>query len=383
MAHKIVTVYSCGDSTKLSTWSNVPYLFCQSLENKGIKINRVNIEPNKKLSKIFNYISFLIFRRIFQFRSCPEYHRTLLHRFIIQHKLRKAAIRYKDSDMNLFLSYAFINRYSNIPNILWCDWTDRVVIERQGRGICWYEKKSLAHEDKTIRDADVVYTMFPVCKEHMEQLYGREFRYLDRNVINTVYDKNYNIDTTIEQRYISNNILFIGNHRYQGAAEELISACDRLRKLYPGLNLHIIGMTSNELHLTSDVSWIKCYGYLHKDKPKEKDLYYELLLNAKVFVNPAAQWGGYSSTVEAMYYGCPVIVSPYDDFAANFGKEINFGIYHKSGELTDEISTILNMPENEYKSISRNAANSVKDYTWDNYINLFLNDLKKSGINLD
>lgn len=380
---KEITVYSCGDSTQLSTWSNVPYLFCKTLEDHGITINRVNIAANKKIFQIFNWFFFLLYRRILKKNASPDFYHTYIHRFLIYRRLKSATKKFPKSQLNLFLSYAFTNPYSKKPNVLWCDWTYRVVLERRGREPQWYEKGSLGHEDKTIRDADVVYTMFPVCKEHMEQLYGREFRYLNRNVINTVYDKNYNIDTIIGRRYISNNILFIGNHRYKGAAEELISACDRLRKLYPGLNLHIIGMTSDELHLTSDVSWIKCYGYLHKDKPKEKDLYYDLLLNAKVFVNPAAQWGGYSSTVEAMFYGCPVIVSPYDDFAANFGKEINFGIYHKPGELTDEISTILNMPENEYKSISRNAANSVKDYTWDNYVNLFLNDLKKSGINLD
>lgn len=98
---------------------------------------------------------------------------------------------------------------------MWCDWTDRVVIERRGRKPKWYEKASLKREDKVIHDADVVYTMFPVCNTHIEELYGREFRHLDRNVVNTVYDKDYNIDEVIAKRSVSNDILFIGNHRYK------------------------------------------------------------------------------------------------------------------------------------------------------------------------
>lgn len=289
---KPIIVYSCGDSNSLSTWSNVPYLFVKALERKQIKILRVNIQPHRTINRCFNTFSYYLFRKILKKNACPEYARTILHDFLIKKKLKKISNKYNDSALNLFLSYKFINPYSKSPNILWCDWTDRVVIERMGREPKWYEKASLKREDKVIHDADVVYTMFPVCKTHMEELYGREFRYLDRNVVNTVYDKDYNIDEVIAKRCISNDILFIGNHRYKGAAIELIEAYKTLKLHNPAIRLHIIGMTESELPDTTGDENITCYGYLHKDKTDERDLYYNLLLSAKLFVNPATQWGG-------------------------------------------------------------------------------------------
>jgi glycosyltransferase involved in cell wall biosynthesis len=134
-------------------------------------------------------------------------------------------------------------------------------------------------------------------------------------------------------------------------------------------------MTFSELPEALGDNDIFCYGYLHKEVANECDLYYKLLLSAKIFVNPASQWGGYSSTVEAMFYGCPVIVSPYDDFVENFGGEIDFGIYHTSGKLSDEIYAVLNMPTNDYRRMAKNGADRVKDYTWDNYVYHFLRDV--------
>lgn len=89
----------------------------------------------------------------------------------------------------------------------------------------------LRHEDNVMKKADKVYTMFPKCKEHMEELYGREIIYINRNVVNTVYNGSFDINMNIETRYVSNKILFIGNIRYIGAAKELVRAFDILKKI--------------------------------------------------------------------------------------------------------------------------------------------------------
>ena len=375
---KKILFFTCGDSNDISTWSNVPYLFAKTLEEKGYKLHRVDISPNKILNRIFNTISYLIFKKFLKRKACPEFHRTWIHRFITYGRIKKATKKHNDISFNLFLSFAFYNKYSNKPNVLWCDWTDRIVIERLGREPRTYEKASLSHEDNVMRNADRVYTMFPVCKEHMEELYGREIIYLKRNVINTVYEGALDIEYNITQRYNSNKILFIGNHQYIGAAQSLIDAYRTLKETLPELELHIIGMTKDLLKV-NDAN-IKCYGYLNKGIKEERNIYYSLLHNCKVFVNPAQQWGGYSSTVEAMFYGLPIIVAPYEDFVKEFGIEIGFGKYTDGNNLERNISSILNASKEEYSKMCCEAYNKVKDYTWNNYVDNFLKSLKEESI---
>ncbi len=333
-----ILFYTCGDSYQLSTWSNVPYLFAKALERKGFTLHRIDISPNERLNHLFNSLCFLIFKRILHLRSCPVFHRTWLHRFITYRHLKKAAKDYPNSEMNLFLSFAFTNIYSPKPNILWCDWTDRIVIQRLGRSPQWFEKRSLAHEDIVMKKADLVYTMFPKCQRQMEKMYGREIEYLHRNVINTVYDDTYDHEKNIKVRLSSNKLLFIGNHRYISGAFRLIKAFQCIRKSYPQLELHLIGLGTADIPTMDNVY---CHGYLHKDHPQEKELYYDLLLGCRCVINPTIGWAGYSSCVEAMYYGCPVIISPYDDFTEEFGNDIDFGYFCNDDDLEEKLSLIL------------------------------------------
>ncbi len=380
---KEVTLYTNGDSQNLSTWSNVPYMFAQALERRGIIVNRVNIEANKTLNRLYNSIFFKLFKVIFKRDASPIFYRSPFHRWIINRRLKKVAEQYRNSDLNLFLSYLFINKYSDKPNVLWCDWTDRISIERMGREPKWYEKWSLRQEDKTVKSADVRYTMFPVCKRHQEELYNVEFRYLDRNVVNTVFDGYFELEKAIVKRFNSEKLLFIGNHRYKGAALELINVFRQLKIDYPSLSLDIVGMTSAELGLFENECDITCHGYLQKDIEIECSKYYDLLLSAKIFVNPASQWGGYSSTIEAMYYGCPIIVSPYDDFVENFGEQINFGLYHYPNQLFCEIDSLLQFDFEKYKYMAENSASCVGDYTWDRYIECFIEDVEQQLVSKD
>lgn len=375
---KSILVFTCGDSNDISTWSNVPYLFTRTLEEKGFRLHRVDISPNKTLNHIFNTTSYLIFKRVLKRNACPEFHRTWLHRLITYRRIKKATIQNPDIQFNLFLSFAFYNKYSKKPNVLWCDWSDRVVIERLGREPKFYETVSLRHEDNVMKKADKVYTMFPKCKEHMEELYGREIIYINRNVINTVYDGLFCIEDNSYKRYNSKKILFIGNILYIGAAKELIQAYNILKEKDKSLELHIIGMTDEQLGVKDKD--IHCHGYLRKNVKEEKDLYYSLLHNCRVFVNPAQQWGGYSSSIEAMYYGCPIIVAPYDDFVCEFGKENDFGRYTDGKNLHETIANIFNAEKNEYCKLCMNAHNRVSDYTWSNYVETFLGSLKEEGI---
>lgn len=376
-----ITVYSNGDSNDLATWSNVPYLFCRALEKRGIKVYRVNIEANKILKRLFNTASYYLYRKILHKNACPEYNRTWMHRLLTERKISKANKMFPNTDLNLFLSYAFINKKSDKPNVLWCDWTDRVSIERMGRKPQWYERAGLKYEDYVLANADALYTMFPVCKEKMEEYYSKEFRYLNRNVINTVYNGTFDLKRNINTRFASKKIIFIGNHRYKSAAYELAYTYNRLKKFHTNLTLDIIGMKKSELSEIDSSDGITFHGYLNKRYQSQCDLYYKLIQEATILVNPARQWGAYSSTVEAMYYGCPVVVSPYDDFVKEFGVNIGFGVYaNNKNDLQYCIDMILNAPYEKYRQMSICAHKKVADHTWDNYIDCFLLDLNSIGI---
>lgn len=373
---KEVTIYCNGDSNDIKTWSNVPYLFCKTLEGKGIKVNRVNIHANKKFLKYFNSFFFLLFRRIFKCNNSPTLYRTILHRTIINRRLKQAEKAYPNSQFNIFLSYLFLNKYSHKPNILWCDWSDRMVLKRSEREPSWFEKRALKAEDEVIKKAEIVYTMFPVCKKKMETLYNREFRYLGINVVNSLYKDDFDINTIIHNRYNSNKIVFIGGINYKNACEELVKAFILVKKQNPLIELDIIGLNLSQLNINTNEG-ITCHGYLDKSIETQRKKYYQILLNSKVLVQPAKKWGAYSSCIEAMYFGCPLIVRPYEDFVEDFGKDINFGYYLlEQNSLPSKIDKIFSLEEKNYSNLCYNAHESVKDYTWDNYIDLLLKDIQ-------
>lgn len=377
---KIINFYSCGDSTDVKTWSNVPYLFACELEQRGFKLNRINIEPNKRINRWFNRFSYLIYQRIFKRNACPVFARTSLHRYLIHHKLRKTAKKYDaEASFNLFLSYAFRNQYSKLPSVLWCDWSDAIVIERIGRKVKFYEKQALQYETNVIRNADVVYSMFPICARQMSDIYRREVRYLGGNVVNSLYDGHVDLHTLIKRHEKSDSILMIGNYRYLSGARRLIEAVSDMRDNGTNMYVDIIGMNRN---LIPDAPvWVRFHGYLDKGDVQQRDKYYKLIFDSRMLVNITTGWSGYSSIIEAMYYATPVIVYPFSDFVEEFDSDINFGAYCKETDnLSHKILEINN--STNYAKMCENSSKRVSSYTWHNYIDKFLKDISNIGISV-
>lgn len=378
MASRLINFYSCGDSMQLKTWSNVPYLFAKELEKRGYKLNRINIEPSPFLNKWYNRISYFLFQRVFKKNACPVFARSWVHRTIILRKLRRIASQTdSESCLNLFLSYLFYNKYSSRPSVLWCDWSDAIVIQRLGRSMKKYERKHIAHETSVIKCADAVFSLFPTCRDKMEQMYDRKIIYLDRNVVNTFYNGDADIQAIIENREGSHSILFIGNRRYISGLKRLIDAVEDIRRYDVQCSIDVIGMDRNSM--TSAPDWVHFHGYLDKGVADENYKYYQLLFGARVLVNPTAGWAGYSSVIEAMYYATPVVVSPFDDFVVEFGDTINFGSYCGANDnLSDVIREVIF--SRDYTYLAQNAHNAVKDYTWSRYVDTFLSELKKMDL---
>lgn len=118
---------------------------------------------------------------------------------------------------------------------------------------------------------------------------------------------------------------------------------------------------------------VYCHGYLRKNNIKERKLYYDLLISAKVLINPTPLWAGYSSIVEGMFFYTPIVVTPFKDFVDEFGINIDFGVYNEifSAEvLSQNILSVIH--SHSYLDFCKKAHERVKSYTWDIYIDKLL-----------
>jgi len=168
----------------------------------------------------------------------------------------------------------------------------------------------------------------------------------------------------------SKKLLFIGRKTtYLEAAKKLIEAYKLLKEeeAYKDYELDIVGCAESDF--SSLPEGVTCYGFLNKSEERDRKIYYDLLLGAKVLVNANPKWGAFSSTVEAMYYYTPVIVSPYQDFVKNFGEKIDFGVYNQDFTaecIATDIKSVIN--SNNYTEMCNFAHDNVKAYTWENYV---------------
>lgn len=384
---KEVLFFSCGDSRNASTWSNVPFCFVKSLEKKGILVHTVNICPYNLLNDIFDLFLRRVVDFLFLMKSRSVYfHYSHICEYIGYRIIKKAIKQHPNVDLCFFIGYGFYNKYSNTPSILFGDWTtEQSFIVRKGVSVPYLWRRRCIQEENAITNAEYVISIFQNCAKWMKDRYhSLNIFHLGGNVINDltsligwkmengiIFYDDHAVDMIMHKKH-AHVILFVGKpDRYKEGANTTISAFKLLKKEFPKLELHIIGMTKNDIG--EDIEGVIYHGYLHKDKTNECILYYELLLNAKVIVNPTPMWAAYSSIIEAMYFYTPVIVSPFDEFVKDFGENISFGCYNYDFSVDSVAMNIRNVINNvEYQNYCLLAHEAVKDNTWDLYIKKIL-----------
>lgn len=372
---KEIIFFCYGDSNKTSTWSNVPYLFTKTLEEKGITVRRVQLLEDNILIKVYNKLLIHIYNLLYP-KHVYSYIRTPLYRKRAFTIIRKAVKKYKNADCCIFTCFDFWNKFNDIPTLLFCDWTyDILILERLIRKPYYFEERYSKWQGEAINSSEAVVSLFPECAQSMKAKYPQaNILYLGGNVVNNLYKGSINIDKVLEVKKHSKRILFVGNKKYINGCRLLIEAHKILRSQGIECETDIIGMVSSDFTDIDIPDNIHFHGYLKKDNIEQCDLYYRLILNASVFVNPTELWAGYSSTIEAMYFYTPIIVSPYKDFVAEFGTKINFGCYNSEFNakcLSVNIQKILNASDYTEKCI--NAHNVTKNYTWEKYVGKILN----------
>lgn len=403
MKIKEIIFVSDFDPRDASTWSNVPSCFVKALENKGIVVNTIATYPPK------NFVTFYdkcfrpllnIFSILFTRRKTMYFGYTRIYQWYGERKIKKAVKKFPNADFCFFMNYPFYNRYNTIPSLLFGDWTVEMGLERRGVKPSVFYHRCIKKEKEAIENAEYTISIFPQCAEIMKKKYPKgNIHYLGGNFINDLSginiqskevgvrckDEQQNhikdgfkaiyIEDLIDKKAKSKKILFIGKpDRYKESAIKVIEAVKLLlkQKDFSDIELNIIGISKDQLPSVPD--FVHCHGFLHKDNKQECNLYYKLLLESKVIVNPTPKWAAYSSTIEALYFCTPLIVSPYDDFVAEFGENITFGLYNNEFNkecIADNIKKVLTTTL--YNKMCLDAHNIVKDYTWDVYTNKVLN----------
>lgn len=388
---KKILFFCNGDANNANVWSNVPYCFSHALENKGIIVHRIDYSMNPLFVKFYD----LILRRTLEALTLrklrlPYLRTTRLFKYFAERKIKVAIEQYPKADLCLFMGYGFYNKWNKIPSLLFSDWTTEMDIQKK-RKPNFLEQRIIRQEQKAINNADYVVSLFPVCSEEMKKKYPQaNIHFLGGNVINDVSgirlkrreergerreektSKEIFVENLIEKKAKSKKLLFIGRKTtYLEAAKKLIEAYNLLKEeeQYRELELDIVGCAASDFDSLPE--GVTCYGFLNKSEEKDQKTYYDLLLNAKVLVNANPKWGAFSSTVEAMFYYTPVIVSPYQDFVKNFGEKIDFGIYNQqfmAESISNDIKSVIN--SDNFKEMCTFAHEKVKSYTWENYVEL-------------
>lgn len=373
---KEITVFTVGDSSELKHWSNVPFFFTDTLIKKNYKVNRVNLRESKFLTILLDKILFRFLKLIIRDHAL-SYNKTFINTFFLNKQIEFAKNKYRDTDAFIFLNFDYSIKNNVKPVMLFHDWTyEHYITNHICRKPYFAEKYFINQQKESIKKADAVISLFPNCADEMKSKYQTNNIFYLGNVINNFYQDRLDTEKILSEKSNSSKILFIGNRKYLEGAKLLIKTFEVMILEDPLLTLHIIGLENSHFeYLPQNVF---CYGYLDKSNETEKNLYYNLLLTAKVFVNPTSTWGGFSSTVEAMYFYTPVVVSKYESFVETFGEIISFGEYNDNFDsvcLKESIKKVIY--SNDYKNLSQNAHNSVSDFTWNDYIDKITSILNK------
>ncbi|WP_182425182.1 glycosyltransferase [Heyndrickxia coagulans] len=373
MKPKIITVFTEGDSNKLSTWSNVPFFLTNTLEKKGYIINRVDVNSNKIIRGIYNKIILKIIKRLFNKKTEYYLNRTTYFEKRVERKMKRATKKYKDTDIFISTSFSYSPwKFTNKKTVLFCDWTiDYYYKYFLNRKPDRLERGAIERQDTQIDHSDYVISLFPDVTNYMKEKYSNKNIFYLGNVINSVLD--VNMEQILKSKLESFSILFIGGKKYIEGAKSLIMAYDSLKLKYPRIIVNIIGISKEQFsYLPSEIN---CYGYLDKSKEKDKRVYYRLMSEAKLIINTTPKWAAFSATVEAMYWYTPVITTPYASFVKTFGTNINFGYYCEKNDpelINRFISKILQLSDSDYLNMCQSANKVVQQFSWDNYVNKLL-----------
>ena len=351
-------------SKNFKSWSGIPYLMQKNLERRGYEVINIVFRELFFIKFLFN-LPIRVINKFYKNKTIYFYVRTPLHFFTTY--LISQYVRLISAPDDVMLIQGFSYPLTNKKNkmILVGDWPSEYLFEnflRRKPGV--YELGSVRRENAVIESADAVITLFPEVREYMLKKYDNQNIFYFGNVVNL--DEDFSITTEfLEKKICSMSILFIGRPYYLAGAVELIECVRELRSEGANFQVDIIGIEKNLLPYEYD--WLLIHGYLDKGNTKEKELYYQLLSQAKCFVNTTPKWNAFQATLEAMYFFNPIIIRENPIIKKSFKSLEEFCyLVNEKKDLKDQLKECFKDLEG-YKKKSKAARIVSESNTWTNF----------------
>jgi len=236
------------------------------------------------------------------------------------------------------------------------------------------ERRSIDRENAVIEAADAVITLFPNVREYMLRKYKNQNIYCFGNMVNV--DDDVVLPADIRKRKLnSRRFLFVGQPFYLPGALELIAAARNLRQQGLECEVDIIGIEPGLIG--AEYRWLTVHGYLDKEKPDDKKKYYELLSNARLFVNTTPGWSGFQALLEAMYFHTPIVVRPNESLSSYFSNLSTVAhVLEEGGANLDSLLAKSLTDSAQYQQMSNAARKAVESSTWNNFTTKLIELLK-------
>jgi len=246
------------------------------------------------------------------------------------------------------------------------DWPSEYLFEKfLKRTPSRLERKSIDRENAVIEAADAVITLFPNVREYMLRKYKNKNIYCFGNVVNV--DDDVELPADIRDRKLnSKRFLFVGQPFYLPGALELIAAARNLRQQGLECEVDIIGIDPGLIGV--EYEWLTVHGYLDKEKPGDKQKYYKLLSNARLFVNTTPGWSGFQALLEAMYFHNPIVARPNESLNSYFQNLTTVAHLVQEDGASLESLLIESLTDSaRYQQMSDAARKAVESSTWSNF----------------
>lgn len=361
-----IIFYTTAPSNEYKSWSNIPYLLQKNLEKRGYLVDNHVMREIGPLKAIFN-LPVRIINKIREEKTTYFYVSTPLHFWWTQFKSRLIEMAPNDEVTIIVQGFSYPPKHGKRRQIIVGDWPSEYLFEKfLKRKPNRLERKSLDRENRVIEKADAVVTLFPNVRDYMLTKYINPNIYWLGNVVNTDDDVKVPEDI-IERKAKSTRLVFIGQSFYLRGAEEIITAAKRVRHHGVKCEVDIIGIDPRLID--AKYEWLTVYGYLDKDKPSEKRKFYELLADARLFVNTTPGWSGFQALLEAMYFYTPIVVRPNEMLDSYFSNLTQIAhIVTPEGPGLDSI-LIEGLRNNQrHEKMSQEARLAVESSTWKNFM---------------
>lgn len=360
-------IYFCttAPSKNYKSWSNIPYLLHKNLEKRGYSVTNYVMREIEPLKTVFNF-PVRILNKFFKLGTTYFYVRTPVHFFSTYLYSRYIGLISTKHDVMVVQGFSYPMHNGKNKQIVLGDWPSEYLFEKfLKRQPSRFERRSIDRENAVIEAADAVITLFPNVREYMLKKYKNKNIYCFGNVVNVGDD--VAIPADIQQRKTkSKRLLFVGQPFYLPGALELIEAVRNLRQQGADFEVDIVGIDSSLIKV--EYGWLKVHGYLDKENSQDKKKYYELLSNARLFVNTTPGWSGFQALLEAMYFHNPIVVRPNESLNSYFPNLKDVAYILEEGGPNLEVMLAESISDGaRYKCMSEASRRSVESSNWSNF----------------